>query len=167
MGQNLHGTERPRDVPAFGAAWSSARLPCVLLGMFSTVSAQVSALGVLVAVATGLLWETHGDWRHWRKNTGILDTPLFLAHDAALFEPYREISSSLLKISQNSDRIYRDVALEQVAQVSEQLGRLARGTVIYAGTETWRIAYDKLLRSPGLHLYRSVAWVKNRQYWPR
>ena len=137
----------------------------VLLGVFSTPSLQVSVLGVLIAVATGLIWETHGDWRRWRKNTGILDTPLFLAHDAALFEPYREITRSMLRISQNPDGIYRDVALEQVAQVSEQLGRLAGGTVIYAGTETWRIAYGKLLRSPGLHLYRSVAWVKNRQYW--
>ena len=137
----------------------------VLLGVFSTPSLQVSVLGVLIAVATGLLWETRCDWRHWRRNTGILDTPLFLAHDAALFEPYREITRSMLRISQNPDVIYRDVALEQVAQVSEQLGRLAGGTVIYAGTETWRIAYGKLLRSPGLHLYRSVAWVKNRQYW--
>ena len=25
--------------------------------------------------------------------------------------------------------------------------------------------YDQLLRSPGIHQYRSVAWAKNRHYW--
>jgi hypothetical protein len=55
--------------------------------------------------------------------------------------------------------------LQQVAQISEQITRLAAGTIVYEGTETWRIAYEKLLRSRGLHLYRSVAWVKTTQYW--
>jgi hypothetical protein len=137
----------------------------VLLAVFSNPSVQIAALGVLVAVGVGVLWEVHRYWRQWRKNIGLLDTPLFLAHDADFFEHYQEISRSLLRMTQKPDEIYRKTVLQQVAQISEQAARLAAGTIVYEGTETWRIAYEKLLRSPGLHLYRSVAWVKTPQYW--
>jgi hypothetical protein len=42
---------------------------------------------------------------------------------------------------------------------------MARGTITFRGTESWRTAYQELLRSEGLQLYRSVAWVKCSNYW--
>jgi len=49
--------------------------------------------------------------------------------------------------------------------LSRKAATIAEGTFVFEGTETWRIVYERLLRSPGLHLYRSVAWVKNANYW--
>lgn len=161
-------TSRSRIVAGRPGSWAFVLLSSaamVLLAVFSNPSTQIAALGVLVAVGVGVLWEVHRYWRQWRKNIGLLDTPLFLAHDADFFEHYQEISRSLLRMTQKPDEIYRKTVLQQVTQISEGIARLAAGTIVYEGTETWRIAYEKLLRSPGLHLYRSVAWVKTREYW--
>ena len=161
-------TSRSRTIaasPGFWAVVVPVSVVTVLLAVFSTPSVQIAALGVLVGVGVGLLWEIHRYWRQWRRNIGVLDTPLFLAHDADFFQHYRGLSRSLLRMSQNSDDIYRKTALEHLGQISEGIARLAAGTIVYEGTETWRIAYENLLRSPGLHLYRSVAWVKTPQYW--
>jgi hypothetical protein len=161
-------TTRNQTLAATPGFWiivvlSSAAM--VLLAVFANTTMQLAALSVLVAVGIGVLWEIQRDWSQWRKNIGILDTPLFLAHDADLFEHYQSISRSLLIMSQNPDDIYRKTILRQVGQISDQLTRLAAGTIVYEETETWRLAYENLLRSTGLHLYRSVAWVKTPQYW--
>jgi len=137
----------------------------ILLAVLFNTTVQLAALSVLVAIGIGVLWEIQREWSQWRKNIGILDTPLFLAHDADLFEYYQRISRSLLGMSQNPDAIYRKTVLQQVGQISDQSTRLAAGTIVYEGTETWRLAYENLLRSTGLHLYRSIAWVKTLQYW--
>jgi hypothetical protein len=161
-------TTRNRTLAATPGFWiivvlSSAAM--ILLAVFSNTTVQLAALSVLVAIGIGVLWEIQRDWSQWRKNIGILDTPLFLAHDADFFEYYQRISRSLLGMSQNPDAIYRKTVLQQVGQISDQSTRLAAGTIVYEGTETWRLAYENLLRSTGLHLYRSIAWVKTLQYW--
>lgn len=161
-------TTRNRTLAASPGFWLFVVLisaAMVLLAAFSNATVQLAALSVLVAIGIGVLWEIQRDWSQWRKNIGILDTPLFLAHDADLFEHYQRISRSLLRMSQNPDAIYRKTVLQQVGQISDQFTRLAAGTIVYEGTETWRLAYENLLRSTGLHLYRSIAWVKTLQYW--
>ena len=70
-----------------------------------------------------------------------------------------------MKISQSSDLIYRKFALESLRQFADTVSTIADGTIVFEGTETWRIAYEHLLRSPGLHNYRSVAWVRTANYW--
>jgi hypothetical protein len=94
-----------------------------------------------------------------------LETPLLIAHDEAFFDRYRRVSSLLLKVSQHQDPIYRAIAIEQVDELAKRLTTIAAGSLIFEGTETWRIVYERLLRSPGLYLYRSVSWVKNANYW--
>src|SRR5690606_2343822 len=54
----------------------------------------------------------------------------------------------------------RRFALLKLAWIAEQVRPLAEGTVILTSTETWRTASEQLLVSPGLRLYRSVAWAK-------
>lgn len=94
-----------------------------------------------------------------------LETPLLIARDEQLFDRYRRVSSLLLKVSQHHDPVYRDIALEQVDELATRLTSIAAGTLVFEGTETWRIVYERLLRSPGLFLYRSVAWIKSAGYW--
>lgn len=42
---------------------------------------------------------------------------------------------------------------------------LGKGSVAFPSTESWRVVYEELLRSPGLHLYRSVAYIESAHYW--
>ena len=151
--------------PAFWAILLVGSATVTLLAAFSTPTLLAAAIGMLVTASVGLSWELYRQGQLGRTGTHLLDTPLFLAHHADFFERYCEISHSLLRMCQNSDPVYRSTVLEQVGRISDEIARLAAGTIVYEGTETWRIAYEKLLRSPGLHLYRSVAWVKTSRYW--
>lgn len=90
---------------------------------------------------------------------------LRLARDEEVSACHLAILDSLVVISRNLDSIYREIALEHLDDLARRVSAIADGTFVFEGTETWRIVYERLLRSPGLHLYRSVAWVKNANYW--
>ena len=119
----------------------------------------------MLSISIGLAWECLSRQRPRGGDLRLLETPFFLSHDTQVFDRYRQISQSLLTVSQKPDPIYREVALEELTRLAAECAEVAAGKIVYEGTETWRIIYDKLLRSPGLHLYRSVAWVKNANYW--
>lgn len=95
----------------------------------------------------------------------LLETPLRLARDEDVFARYRELSRSLLAISWQNDPIFREVALQRLTEMAGELDSVAHGEVTFEGTETWRIIYEKLLRSPGLFQYRSVSHMRTDSYW--
>jgi hypothetical protein len=158
---------------------------------FADVPTQILVLGVFVSLLAGLMWELLSRpavdptrqrvcdrflaGKVWEllnrkavdpiKQIGLLETPFYLAHDQQIFQKYQAISRALLKTSQYSDPIHRDVILERLDDLCEDVEQLADGKITFEGTETWRIVYDKLLRSPGLYMYRSVAWIKHGNYW--
>ena len=57
------------------------------------------------------------------------------------------------------------MACLKLASVTGQIESLAAGTVVFAGTEAWRTVYERLLKSPDVKQYRSVAWVRSPDYW--
>ena len=127
-------------------------------------SGVVAIVGVLVSLLLGLAVAV--SLRATTiSGTPQLETPFLLAQDTEMFQRYQAVSESLVKASRNPDPIYRDIALEQIDELSRKVASIAEGTFVFEGTETWRIVYERLLRSPGLHQYRSVAWVKNANYW--
>ncbi|MEZ6077693.1 MAG: hypothetical protein R3C56_19105 [Pirellulaceae bacterium] len=56
------------------------------------------------------------------------------------------------------------MADQRFSSIVQQPRTLSAGTIEYSSTESGRVAYEQLLRSPGLHLYRSVAYVEPH-YW--
>lgn len=92
-------------------------------------------------------------------------SPFFLSHDVGVFAHYRRISSSLLRLSQLRDPVFRETAAGKLTELADQIDELASGTIVFSGTETWRLAYETLLRTRGLYRYRSVAWVRSPSYW--
>ena len=122
-------------------------------------------MACLNVVGLALLLECCLQLRRRPLDTGLLQTPFLLSHDRDVFGRFESLSRSLLRISQNSDPIYRRTVLERLSLLVEQCSRMADGCIEFRGTETWRIVYEQLLRSPGLHSYRSVAWIRNEQYW--
>ncbi len=127
-------------------------------------SGAIAVVGLLVSILLGLT-VANSHRAATASVTSHLETPFVLARDAAMFQRYRAMSESLLAASRNPDPIYREIALEHFDELNRQATTIASGTFVFEGTETWRILYERLLRSPGLHLYRSVAWVKNENYW--
>lgn len=129
-----------------GAIWQSLIVAAVLV-----------QIGTTIYLASQII--------QTREGLGSLK-PLFeIAHDRDILTVHDHCAESLLKISQSSDLIYRKFALESLRQFAETVSMIADGTIVFEGTETWRIAYEHLLRCPGLHSYRSVAWVRTANYW--
>jgi hypothetical protein len=157
----LHRLNAPFPLAVFAVGV----LVTMLSWMFLTVPGQVVVSGILLSVILGLAVANHRLTALKRQEPSLLETPFLLAHDAEVFERYRAVTESLFKVSQNADVIYREIALEHLDELARRAATIAEGTFVFEGTETWRIVYERLLRSPGLHLYRSVAWVKNANYW--
>ncbi len=90
---------------------------------------------------------------------------LNLARDAEIAEVHSKLVESLEKLSQLRDPIFRQLATERLDGLVKQAQVLSEASIEYASTESWRVAYEQLLRSPGLHLYRSVAHIESVHYW--
>ena len=146
------------------AATGCACIAIFFSWLFLSLGTLVAVVGFLVSILLGLVIANS-----LRKPTGSqsspLETPFLLAHDAEVFERYQSAGDSLLSISRQRDSIFRSIALEHLDELVRQATNIADGTFVFEGTEAWRIVYERLLRSPGLHLYRSVAWIKNANYW--
>lgn len=151
--------------------WLSATVmavgPIVAFALYTSgdASVPVCVLIIVQAIITGLIVRPRSAAAEMLSSAGVLETPFFLAHDARTFDRYRRISRALLQISIHSDRVYRDVVMQQLDKVAAQIEGMGNGTIVYHGTETWRIVYEQLLREPGLQLYRSVSLIRNPQYW--
>ena len=148
--------------------WLAATAISALLILFAALvlppAGMSVAIGLLVSLLLGRTWNP-SRLELPDKLPFELETSLLLAADDVIFERYRRIAELLLKISRQQDPIYRGIALEQIDDLFRRVTTIASGTLVFEGTETWRIIYEQLLRSPGLYLYRSVAWVKNGHYW--
>jgi len=96
---------------------------------------------------------------------GRLTIPLSLANDHDIYLQYQAICRTLTDLTKQTDPILREIAGLKLASIVDQLSPLADGTALFAGTEGWRTVYEKLLESPDLKEYRSVAWVRNKDYW--
>lgn len=154
-------TNRRNSLAAVGLGCSALLVGWLILpldGLLVVVGLLVSALMGLVLLPT----------RHVTPRIELpaeLDLPYQLARDEAIFSRYRRATELLLKVSRHPDPIFRVIALEQLDELVRRLTTIAAGSLLFEGTETWRIVYERLLRSPGLYLYRSVAWIRTVDYW--
>lgn len=113
----------------------------------------------------GIVWHS-ADRKSVRDDPrSSLELTLHLAQDPAAFEQFQRFIRSLRDVSVQSDPIYREIAFQRIGLIGDELAQVAAKNFIFTGTETWRIVYEQLLRSPGLHFYRSISWAKNRNYW--
>lgn len=145
-----------------------ALIGCVLVSVSASLLSLhgvVVVCGLLLSVLMGLVIRTPMPISSHIDLPAELDASFQLARDEQVFERFRRTTALLLKVSRHHDPIYRDIAFEQIDELNRRLTSIAAGSLIFEGTETWRIVYERLLRSRGLYLYRSVAWVRNAAYW--
>jgi hypothetical protein len=94
-----------------------------------------------------------------------LPGPLALATEPRLFPSYQRLVSALTELASQSDPLLRDLANGKLASMVEETEGLARGSISFTATETWRSAYQKLLLTLKVQSYYSVAWVRSSAYW--
>ena len=75
------------------------------------------------------------------------------------------MSACVTEILSRNDALFRELAAIQLDLVSNELRSMASGQLFFAGSESWRTAYERILRSPGLGRYLSVAWLRTEDYW--
>lgn len=159
---------RPLRRPEIWIAIASCGLGCALVLfalLFLPLAHLVASVGVLVAILIGVVMAQSVSRSFNSGQPSLLENPFLLARDAQVLRQYQAITESLVAVTRQSDSIYREIALEHLDELARRAAAIAEGTFVFEGTETWRIVYERLLRSPGLHLYRSVAWIKNASYW--
>jgi len=148
--------------------FAATAVACLLIAfgwLFLSVAALTALIGIVLSILVGIaIAQGRRGWTSTDKSS-VLQASLELAGDRDVFDRSRLLSDSLLRISRQEDSIFREIALEHLDELVRRAATIAEGTFVFEGTETWRIVYERLLRSPGLHLYRSVAWVKNANYW--
>lgn len=88
-----------------------------------------------------------------------------LEEQPELAREFRRIGDAFESLTEQTDPVFRQVAITKLLSIAEELGRMATGTIVFRETESWRTAYQQLLRSEKLKLYRSVAWVQCADYW--
>lgn len=169
---NLASMETPRSpLLTFQFLGTSlvGSLVTALVAVFAPPEAQVAVLGAFVSILGGLFLAYMGQEadreRRRAEQLERLAVPLTLAPHRDLFEQYLAVCQALTELAAQDDPILKEFAGLKLASLAEQVRALAGGLVEFSATETWRTVYDKLLRSPDLREYRSVAWVRAAGYW--
>jgi len=149
------------------------KFPCfvsvaVILGTLYVVSTTLPSHlnGVGLALFAGLAVACVARMRLTANGRSVESHfPAALAKHPDLLVAYNSLSHSLIEMSERSDEILRDAAAVRLAAIQEEMRTLAAGKVMFSGTEAWRTAYERVLRTPGLGRYFSVAWLRNEDYW--
>lgn len=132
---------------------------------FAPTKFLIGYLCLLVSALIGLLLKFLAAVHQPSEQPRLLQVLLDLAADPELAESHASIAESLKSTSQQKDPIFRQLALSRLQAIAADCQSLGKGIVSFTSTESWRIVYEELLRSPGLHLYRSVAYIESAHYW--
>jgi len=95
---------------------------------------------------------------------GELPSPA-LAGQPELLLAHAAWTHYLGEFASQTDDILRSAGIVKLAAIQEEVRNLAQGQIVFAATEAWRTVYEQLLTSADLAQYRSVAWLKNEDYW--
>ena len=130
---------------------------------FGSLALQLAVIAFLVSVMLGLTVARGLD--RPPLDSDLLQQTFVIAGDREAFDCQRALTGSLARCVAHSDPLFRSLAAKRWSGLAEAAAEIAAGTLLYEDTETWRLAYEQLLRSPGLHQYRSVALVTTSGYW--
>jgi len=163
MEPHRNQSERPTISPLFVAALLSAMTFAIWI--VAPIEFLIGFLCILVSAAIGLLLKTSGLVRTYPQQPKLLQVLLDLSCDREISGIHASVSESLKRIANQRDPVFRKLAASRLRAIATDCNDLGNATVEFVSTESWRVVYEELLRSPGLHLYRSVAHIESAQYW--
>lgn len=162
-----------REQKPWSTSWPAT--PTVVSAMLATLGLilfGLNATGLLMLLAVLLLSLLYGQSiALLRKRSEPERFPpaiaqlLNLSRDAEMADSHAQLAEALETTAQLKDPIFRQLATQRLENIVQQTQTLAEGSIEYTSTEGWRVAYETLLRSPGLHRYRSVAYIESAHYW--
>ncbi len=141
-----------------------AAMGLVLFGVGS-INAVVLFAVLLLSIVCGQLFALLQTRKEPERFPPAIAQLLNLARDTEIAEVHRQLADALERTAELKDPIFRQLASQRLESLVQQAERLAEGSIEYSSTESWRVAYEELLRSPGLHLYRSIAHIESAHYW--
>jgi hypothetical protein len=136
----------------------------VIIATFATTKILVVYACVLVAILVGLVLRLLHSSRN-QQLPELLQLLFDLSHDREIADFHARAAKSLHRLTGQRDPVFRQLALARLDEITKDCDLLGNGIVEFVSTESWRVVYEQLLRSPGLHLYRSVAHIESAHYW--
>ena len=82
-----------------------------------------------------------------------------------LTDNYEQFIAEIARSLRIDDPLFKKLALHRLQQVDRQSDAMRQGVIEYYDTESWRLAYEVLLRDDEVKRYRSVALVNAEGYW--
>jgi len=137
----------------------------ILLAVIGSQAALLVFICLLLSGLAGLGFASLMAVRSTHEQPRMMQILLNLSRDSEIAALHNALAEALERISEQNDPIYRRLALARLHSISEQCSLIGNSTIEFPSTESWRVVYEELLRSPGLHLYRSVAYIENAHYW--
>ncbi len=129
----------------------------MIVDLLQVILSLVSVVGISYLVVMLQRWQTIGP--------NELQLQFTLAKDTAMFDCHLGFIRALQSISSIPDPVFRAAALKKLDTIYEELATLGRGTVVFHSTESWRLVYEQLLCSKVVYDYKSVAWIRDVNYW--
>ncbi len=152
--------------PAISVA-AAGLLLMLSLTLFAPAAAQFLFIGTLLSIVVSVAIPAY--FRQMQQSPteqpDVIYTALRLASDRDLSANYADIGESLVAAAQHNDPIYRQETLKRIDRLAEELRPIGEGKIYFEDGQRWRLAYEELLRSSGLHTYRSVSVVDSESYW--
>ena len=158
-GQNMN----PQKVAILCGA-ASAILTAALL-FTGTIKAMLLVIGLITSVAIGLL--VYLTLRRVEPDfeSDTLELLFQLSKDEKVEQAQKNISKALYQASQRKDAVFQTLLETRLANITDDINQLGKGRIEFSNTESWRVFYEQLLRSPSTTMYRSVSHIETIHYW--
>ena len=88
-----------------------------------------------------------------------------LSKDEKVDQAQKNISKALYAASRRKDAVFQTLLDTRLANLTDDINQLGKGRIEFTNTESWRVFYEQLLRSPSTTMYRSVAHIETQHYW--
>jgi len=136
-----------------------------LIAAVASQPLSIAFLGLLLSALIGLALSMLRALRDRENQPRPMEVLLNLSRDSEISALHNKLAEALERITDQGDPIYRQLALKRLHSIAEQCALIGDATIEFATTESWRVVYEELLRSRGLHLYRSAAYIESPHYW--
>ncbi len=128
-------------------------------------SSLMLAIGILVSLLLGVSCYLVGVSKQDKIPVDTLELLFELSRDESVSKIQQQISRSLVEASKRGDTIFRELLSKRLNSISSDLKQIGEGRIEFTNTESWRVFYEQILRSPGTSQYRSVAFIESPHYW--
>lgn len=131
---------------------------------FGTNSALLLLVAILLSVIVGfVVYLAMANLR--REPLDAFDLLFQLARDEPVSQLQTQITRSLVDASKRGDTVFRELLVNRLNSICDDVHQIGKGRIEFRNTESWRIFYEQILRSPSTTMYRSVAHIETENYW--